>query len=43
MTEVIIDAICYLREKGKNDPEAKEIAVKLIDLFILAPKETTDV
>lgn len=40
MTEVILDIICYLREKGKYDPEAKELSVKLIDLFILLPKGT---
>lgn len=39
MTETIIETICYLREKGKFDLEANEIAVKLIDLFILTPKE----
>lgn len=42
MTEVLLDVICYLRENGKYDPEAKELSVKLIDLFILTPKETTD-
>ena len=39
MTETIVDIICYLREKGRFDPEAKEMAAKLIDLFILTPKE----
>ena len=41
MTETILDVICFLREKGKYDPEAKEMADKLIDLFILTPKVTT--
>ncbi len=39
MTEVILDVICYLREKGKYDDEAKDLAVKLNDHFILTPKE----
>lgn len=42
MTETLVDIICYLREKGKYDPEAKELAIKLIDLFILSPKEVND-
>lgn len=42
MTEVMVDTIYYLREKGKYDIEARELAVKLIDLFIMIPKEGTE-
>lgn len=40
INELTIDILVYLRNASKYDAEAKEIAIKLIDLFILTPKET---